>query len=720
MSSWEVGSKVGPYVLVAGIGSGGMGEVWKARDTRLGRVVALKRLHVQSAAFEREARTIASLNHPNICTLHDIGADYLVMEYLEGPPLMGPLDVSEAVRLALQIATALEAAHTSGVIHCDLKPANVVVVGGRAKLLDFGVAKLRRDSGSDATMTVEGGIGGTPAYMAPEQAQGKPPDARSDIFSFGAVLYEMLSGRRAFSGASTADVVSAVLRDHPPALQAPDSLVRIVKRCLEKVPANRFQNMAELTAALERVLSIPVAQPPSIAVLPFANMSSDPELEYFSDGLTEEIINALAHVRGLKVIARTSAFAFKGQNTDIRRIAESLGVTNVLEGSVRKGGNRIRVTAQLIKVEDGCHLWSEHYDRELADVFAVQDEIAAAIATELRGKLAVELPARRTHTPSVAAYEAYLMARHHQWKLTPDALDLSRTCYEQAIALDPTYALAQAGLAEHFHIRASTSGAAGREAAALVRPAAERALALDPTLPEAHAWLGIVATTYEYDWAEGERRFRAATAQEPVAPRHRHLNGYFHLRFIGRTAEAVAEHRRALQEDPLNLIMRVGLAASLTSDGRHVEASSEARRLLELDPDFPATYTLLALNVANEPLPVALAYVERGYALAPWSPGITGLLAGLARRSGDERRAEMLLHQVGDPEEYGNAVGLALFHLACSETERAIDWLEKLVEQRHPFVMMLLVGGPYAPLLRASPRWPSVARSMNLPTSDIS
>ncbi len=716
MSVWEPGSSVGPYVLGEIIGAGGMGDVWKARDTRLGRTVAIKRLRGAGAAFEHEARAIASLNHPHICTLHDVGADYLVMEYVEGEPLAGPFDPAETVRLALQIVTALEAAHAGGVIHCDLKPANVLVSRGRVKLLDFGVARLHGGAGADATVTVDGSlVAGTPAYMAPEQAQGQPPDARSDIFSVGTVLYEMLSGRRAFTGASTADIVSAVLRDEPAALHAPEALTRIVGKCLEKPPSRRFQSMAELRAALEIVSPGATHYMPSIAVLPFANMSSDPEQEYFSDGLTEEIINALAHVPGLKVIARTSAFAFKGQHADIRRIAAALGVTNVLEGSVRKSGSRIRITAQLIKVEDGCHLWSEKFDRELEDVFAVQDEIAGAIATALRGQLAVGAAARRAHTPSVPAYEAFLMARHHQWRMTPDALQQSRVCFEQALALDPSFALAHTGLAEHFHILGSGLGGRAREAAAQVRPSAERALALDPDLPEAHAWLGILATTYEYDWAEGERRFSLATAAEPVAPRLRHLNGYFHLRFTARRAEAIAHHRLALEEDPLNLIIRVGLVASLTSGGRHAEAASELRRLMEIDPGFHAAYSLLSLNVATAPLQEAVTFAERGVALADWSPGTTGLLAGLLRRSGDDHRADLLLSQLGDPAEYGAGVGFALYHLACGDADRAIDFIMALADQRHPLVMMILVGGPYLPALQSSSRWPSLADRLNLP-----
>jgi serine/threonine-protein kinase len=349
----SAGDRLGPYEILTPIGAGGMGEVYKAQDTRLGRTVAIKTLntaHMQR--FEREARAIAALNHPHICTLHDIGADYLVMEYIEGAPIEGPLPVEEAVRLALQIVGALELAHGRGVIHRDLKPGNILVTSGGVKLLDFGLAKIT-SAPADDTLSVEGTVMGTPAYMAPEQAHGRPLDERSDIFSFGSVLYELLSGNQAFSGSSMADVLSAVIRDDPATLRAPEALARVVSRCLRKAPADRFQSMAELRAALERISAKPVERQPSIAVLPFADMSPGKDHEYFSDGRSEEIINALAHVPGLKVTARTSAFAFRGKEQDIRKVAEALDVETILEGSVRRAGTRIRVTAQLINAADG-------------------------------------------------------------------------------------------------------------------------------------------------------------------------------------------------------------------------------------------------------------------------------------------------------------------------------------------------------------------------------
>src|SRR5580658_6168110 len=397
------GTRLGPYEILAPIGSGGMGEVYRARDPRLGREVAIKFLHAKySDRLESEARAIAALNHPHICAVYDVGPDYLVMEYIEGTPLKGPLAHTEAVRLGAQIAQALEAAHAKGITHRDLKPANILVTASGVKLLDFGLAKLTVAEDFDATRTIAGTMSGTAGYMSPEQAQGQAADPRSDIFSFGVVLYEMLSGRRAFAGDTAIAIIAAIVRDEPRPIDAAPELHAIVTRCLRKSPAERFQSAADLRIALESAaMAKPTEKQPSIAVLPFANMSRDVDDEYFSDGLAEEIINALTQISGLKVIARTSAFAFKGKNEDIRKIAETLGVSNVLEGSVRRAGNRLRVTAQLIHAADGTHLWSQRYDREMTDVFAVQDEIAAAITSALQLKLS---PVRERRMPSLPAW----------------------------------------------------------------------------------------------------------------------------------------------------------------------------------------------------------------------------------------------------------------------------------------------------------------------------
>ena len=450
MPTFKTGDRVGPYEILEPLGQGGMGEVWKARDTRLGRIVAVKHLMHHGDRFEQEARAIAALNHPNICQIYDVGPNYLVLEHVDGQPICGPLPVDQVLRLAIQIAGALEEAHRNGILHRDLKPANIVVnAKGVAKLLDFGLARLA-SADADVTRTAEGTLLGTAAYMAPEQLEGQSLDERSDIFSFGAVMYEMLAGIRAFGGRTTAQVLNAVLHAEPAPLQAPTAVQRIVKRCLAKQPAARFQTMADVRAALEQAArdkgsaNAPESRR-SIAVLPFANLSPDKENEYFSDGLAEEIIAALTHIPGLKVTARTSSFAFRGKEQDIRKIAETLDVRAILEGSVRRSGSRIRVAAQLINAADGYHLWSERYDRELTDVFAVQDEIASAIGGALQATLTGAPETARRYTPKLPAYEAYLKGRYQLLKHTPDGLARSQDYFKQAISLDPQYARSASG-----------------------------------------------------------------------------------------------------------------------------------------------------------------------------------------------------------------------------------------------------------------------------------
>jgi eukaryotic-like serine/threonine-protein kinase len=711
------GDRLGPYEILSPLGAGGMGEVWKARDTRLGRIVAIKQLKGQhTSRFEQEARAIAALNHPHVCQIYDVGPDYLVLEYIEGRPLTGPLPLADTLRVAGQITDALELAHRRGLIHRDLKPANILLTEkGSAKLLDFGLAKLLVPENDDASQTMEGTVLGSAAYMSPEQAEGRQLDERSDIFSFGAVLYEVLSGRRAFAGDSIAQVLSGVLRDDPPALQTTPALQQIVKKCLAKSPADRFQTVTGLRAALEQARGPGPPRQPSIAVLPFTNMSGDKEQEYFSDGLAEEIINALAQIPGLKVTARTSAFSFKGKDAKVAQIANELGVEHILEGSVRKGANRIRITAQLIGAADGFHLWSERYDRELTDVFALQDEISASITAILKNKLMVAPEGGRSYVPNIAAYEAYLNGVHHQWKRTSSgSLEKSRACYELAAKLDPGFALPHAGLAMYYHI-ASSFLIDPRQGVVLGRQAAQKALELDPSLPEAHAWLGIFAVWADFDWKEAQRRFDIAFSRQPVSPYLRHLYGYFYLRKVGRALDAVDQHRRALEEDPLNLIMRVGLAVSLTVAGKDDEALVAARRILELDPDFVPAYTLQALNVTKAPLPEALAFAEKGLSLAPWNLIMAGLLAGLLVKSGDRNRAAELIGGLGDGRGKAAPVAFATYHLLCGEVDKAAAWTEKALEQKSEMVAMLLLTPPWKPLLRSSARWPKLAKMMNLP-----
>jgi serine/threonine-protein kinase len=715
------GTRLGPYEILALLGAGGMGEVYRARDTRLHRDVAIKLSTEQfSERFEREAQAIAALNHSHICQIYDVGPNYLVMELIEGSTLKGPLPLDQVWKYAGQICEALDAAHRKGITHRDLKPANILVTGSGVKLLDFGLAQIGPSpkSAEDVTQTVgitqAGTILGTAAYMSPEQAEGKPVDARSDIFSFGAVLYEMVSGRRAFHGDSAIAVIAAILHKEPPALDAPRALSNIVTRCLSKSPADRFRSTAELRTALEAAATTARDdRQPSIAVLPFANMSGDKENEYFSDGLAEEIINVLAHISGLKVIARTSAFAFRGKEEDIRKIAEALGVRTILEGGVRRAGNRIRVTAQLIGAEDGSHLWSERYDREMADVFAIQDEIATAIASALKTKLAVQSEPSRQHTPVLEAYHAVLRARHHMSKVTPGSMVRARECLEQAIAVDAEYALPHSVLGGSYVTPAIYGMIPAHRAMPLARAAYQKALEIDPMLPEALVGLAAISMFYDYNWKEAERYFEMAMIRGPLSGGARVRYGHY-LFLTGRQEAAVREQESAVQGDPLNATLRFMLSLSLMASGRHAEAVSECWRILELDEAFHlAHFNLSLIWLEQGNIEEALRAAEKAYALAPWARAISGYIAGLSKLAGDAARSDSILEKLGDGTANGASLAFTYYHLVCSEIDKAAHWAETLIEQREPMLLFLLMF-PFGKDLRRSSRWPALAKIVNL------
>ena len=735
--SLAAGTKLGPYEVLSQIGSGGMGEVWKALDTRLNRMVAIKKIKSGLGdRFDREARAVAALNHPYICQIYDVGPDYLVLEYIEGKPLHGPLAVEEAVRIAIQIASALEEAHAHGILHRDLKPGNILLtVKGTVKLVDFGLARMdalgpadAMASASTATMTGAGVVMGTLAYMSPEQAQGQPLDARSDIFSFGMVLYHMISGRRAFAGDTLLAVLTALLKEDPPPLAAPPALERIVRRCLAKTPADRFQTISEVRSALGRVEKSGGArdrpestdEQPSIAVLPFANMSGDKEQEYFSDGLAEEIINELAQLRGLKVTARTSAFAFRGKEQDITRIAEALRVSTILEGSVRRAGNRIRVTAQLINAADGYHLWSQRYDREMEDVFAVQDEIAHAIASTLQVKLSLPAGARHRYTPKLPAYEAYLKGRHYFFKFTPDSMTRSQACFREAIALDPDFALPHCELAQIFFVLAGASILPAHTAMPQAMSAARNALQIDSSLPEAHVVLGGVAALYNYDWKEAERHFAMVMVRETVPPLVRAWYAYNFLLGAGCAERAVQEFRHVVQEDPVNTLYRTWLGVSLFLAERVQEAIAELRRVLELEPGYLMACGYLSECYASVGMQAEVKELLDRESLAPLAgmgPDTFGYVSYLHARVGYPVKTEDVAAQLGTGEAYGAPNGWMWFHLAHGNLEEAANWIEKGIEQRHP-ALLLHLRGPLLKPIRESPRWSGLAKKMNLPGSD--
>jgi serine/threonine-protein kinase len=554
--------------------------------------------------------------------------------------------------------------------------------------------------------------------MSPEQAMCEAVDGRSDIYALGCMLYEMLSGHVPFTGPS----VQSVLTKHlvipvPSVREARDSVPlnvdATIVRAMAKEPADRFANPAQFAAAL---VSAPHVEPmpdysrlASVAVLPFANMSADKENEFFGDGLAEEIINVLAQAPGMKVAGRTSSFFFRGKDVEFGELGRRLNVDHILEGSVRKAGNHIRVTAQLIKVTDGFHLWSERYDREMTDIFEIQDEITQAIAAALRIKLSPEAATFRRQTPNLRAYAAYLEARDHWVRPTPESLARVKECLEHAIELDPRFALAYSLLGAHYTMLANLGFRPAREVIPLARAAEQAALRIEPSLPEAHALLGVCAGT-DYNWNEAEREWRLAMAQEPVSRDVRFWYGNHYLLSMGRLAEAVEAMARGLQDDPLNVLYRHHFAVGLRNAGRLEDAEAELRKILEIDENFPlAVSTLGAICAQQGRFEEALTLTERAYALTPWRHPVIGQLAALLVRAGARSRADALLEMLGAGKEYGAPTGLAVFHAVCGDLDRAAEWAERAIEERYPRLVPIL-----GPLLRSSPGWPALAKLMNL------
>jgi TolB-like protein/Tfp pilus assembly protein PilF len=1186
------GDKLGQYEILAPIGAGGMGEVYRAKDPRLGREVAVKVLPPgmahnddRLARFQREARAVAALNHPHFVTIFSVeeagGVHFLTMELVVGQALdrlipASGLPIEQIVEITSALADALAAAHEKGIVHRDLKPANVMVThDGRVKVLDFGLAKEVGEAGpDDATRTSLGNtqagvVMGTPAYMSPEQISGRPLDCRTDIFSLGVMLHEMATGKQPFTGSSSAELISAILRDTPPFVcelrsDLPGDLARIVRRCLEKDPRYRIQtardvsnefrdlarqspqkaaphipaqaaasspapnpgtpsrtvppadsdsaraegfwvavlpfksqgssaeiaaladglseeivtglsrfsylrviarsstsryaqgavdvrsagkelgaryimegslrqagsklrlsvqlvdtitgahlwaetyerafspdaffelqddlvprivstvadtqgilprSMSEILrtrnpsdlspyeavlrsfahfqrvnaeehagarAALERAVEVqpgyadawamlslickeefthelnlrpdplgramaaalraveaapsnhlafhalamakyflgdrpafriaaeralelnpmdgfsvaflgsfiaydgdweygcklsakarslnphhpgwywfvpcfdayrkgdyrlslefarkvnmpslwrtcavmaaafgqlgviesarillqtlltlrpnfqaearkdlaifwgpdlveglieglqkagleiadglklaPARLPsqsganlteatPSIAVLPFANLSAEKDQEYFSDGLAEEIINLLAQISGLKVIARTSAFAFRGKEEDIRGIADTLGVTTILQGSVRRAANRIRVTVQLINASDGAHLWSERYDREMTDVFAVQDEISAAIAGALQVKLSA---APREYMPQLAAYEEFLKARHHLQRWTPESAACGRECLERAVGFDPGFALAHSDLGWCYYILAIENQIPPGEAAESMRATARKALGIESSLPDAHAVLAM-ACVLDYDWSEAARQFQLAMASERIQPFIWYLHSAFYLVSLGRMREAEQGVERALQEDPLNALCRTALGSYRLASGKFAEGEAILRDALQLDENFWIAQSWMGLSCLKQNrMTEAIAYEEKARSLAPWNPTVIGRLAGMYQRVGEKSCAQALLEELGDGTAFGVPGGFFCYHSVLADVDSAAGWYEKAIEQRDPRAPWLFPL-QFADLLTSSPRWPDLMRMMNLP-----
>jgi serine/threonine protein kinase/Tfp pilus assembly protein PilF len=752
------GALIGPYEILALLGAGGMGEVYKARDTRLHRVIALKTLPAEKVSdaerkrqFLIEARAASQLNHPNIITIHDIfelnGAYFIAMECVAGATLeraiaRGGIPFDEAMKYAFDIADALSAAHAAGIIHRDLKPANIMIAeDGRVKLLDFGLAKLTEPLGMGAA-TVSAiaaeGFAGTPAYMSPEQVEGHELDARSDIFSYGLVLYEMFCGQRAFRGETWVSTLTAVLRDEPrpmrkirPEISA--AAEEHVARCLRKDPAQRFQAMKDAKKDLSEISSRN-ARPKSnsstasdanvtravnvrdearsIAVLPFANLSADKENEYFSDGLAEEVMNALAKVPELKVIARTSAFAFRGKELDLRTIGERLRVGTILEGSVRRAGNRVRVTAQLIRIADESHLWSERYDREMTDIFAIQDEISQAIASALKVKLVA--PQRRAG--NVEAFQNHLKGLYWYQRYTPESLAKAKKSFELALIQDPDYAEAYAGLAVFYFGLGALSIKPMSEMAPLAKCAAEKALAIDKSLSEAHSVLGLVTGAVEFNWNLALRHFQAAMTANPVPALVGLRYGLYYLTPLRRFEEAEEQYKRALETDPLSMMAHFGLAFAYYCQKRYDVAMEHAAKAVDIYPGYWLVHLVMGMTLSQKgSLKEAIVSLEKTMELSPFFTPSAGFLAAAYFRAGMCERAEKLMAEVLEKskKQFVSPVCFAIYHAAAGDTEKTFEFLEAAFAERDPYLTRISAE-PYFDSYHGDPRYHQLMKKMKL------
>ena len=811
------------YRLERELGRGGMATVYLAQDLRHKRPVALKVLHPELARtlgperFQREIETVARLQHPHILSVHDSGETagqlWFTMPFVEGESLRDrlrrerQLPLDDALRITREVADALGYAHSQGVVHRDIKPENILLSRGHALVADFGVARSLQ-TGDGGHLTETGMSVGTPAYMSPEQSMADPVlDGRSDLYSLGCVLYEMLAGEAPYTGTSAQAIMAKRLREPVPHVRTvretvPLSVDQTLERVLAKTPADRFATAEAFVQALTVgsgqvetsvhssddlgggattaststalpsssgstrrvrisavVLALAVAVvamgvllwqrhrhmetsttrehatpddagpalgasqlsapgQPSVAVLPFTNLSSERENEYFSDGMTEELITALGKVEGLRVAARASSFAFKGKPLDVGQVSRALNVGAVLDGSVRRSGRRLRVTAELVNARDGSRLWADSYDRELRDVFRVQDELARAIVGALRVPL--RLAARsdttivRAATKDPEAHDLYLQGRFLWNQRTYESLQRAADFFERAATRDPAYAQAYAGLADTYIVLPQYGAIRPRDALAKARRAVERALILDSTSAEAHASLGTVRL-YEYDWRGAETEFRRALALNPsYATAHQWYGLY--LSWVGRPDEALTEVERARALDPLSRIISSVLGSRLALSGRYDDAIRQLRSTLRLDPNFvPAQAWLCTVYLMKGDARSAITACERVATLTNRRFGLGGLVSAYAA-AGDHARAMVVLRELEAraSREYVSPWQFAEAYLGLGDRDRTFAWLDSAYAAHDPFLLTTIVSPLWDPV-RSDPRFARLRARLGLP-----
>jgi serine/threonine protein kinase/Tfp pilus assembly protein PilF len=834
----QANTTISHYRIISRLGAGGMGEVYLAEDTKLGRRVALKLLPPDFTGdlerllrFEQEARAASALNHPNIITVHEVGLEngtrFIATEYIEGVTLRqrlrhGRMSVREALDVAVQVASALAAAHQVGIIHRDIKPENVMLrPDGYVKVLDFGIVKLtekfaeQRAGGAEAQGSPEAGgvktesnvVMGSPSYMSPEQARGLPVDGRTDIFSLGVVLYEMLAGRRPFDGETITDVIVAILNRRPQPLSelAPDvsaRLERIVGKALAKDRDGRYQTINDLLkdlrrqkqrvdfesgmdesvspdysgettaaitsedaratvrevafrddqrevvratssaeyiiteikrhkrAALAWLLGVVAlgallvfylmraeAQKPidSIAVLPFANRSADPNTEYLSDGITESLINNLSGSRGLRVMSRNSVFRYKGKDADAKTVGRELGVRAVLTGRIVERGDSLQISVELVDARDNSHVWGEQYSKSMSDLISMQEEIARQVAEHLRLRLTGEDQRRvsKRYTDDAEAYQLYLKGRFYWNKRTEDGLKKGIEYFKQAIEKDPGYAQAYVGLADCYAILVELEGASPKELYPKVKATAQKALELDDSLAEAHTSLGA-AYEYEWNWAEAEKQYKQAIELNPnYATAHHWYAAYLISRL--RADEAIQEMRLAQELDPLSLIINTSLGRVFYGARRYDQAMEQLRKTIDMDPNFAEAHFQIAMVYEQKRMYAeAISEFEKSTELFQ-DRTMRAWVGRVFARSGRRAEAERVISEMKEmaSKQYVSPYPMATIYAALGDKDRAFEYLEKVYDEHSYYVVWLNIDSAFDGL-RSDARFQDLLRRVGL------